>query len=271
MNTVQTERGLDGSECATIRSTLKFLDPQITAAAFMLQRSYGRVPVLNQYDDQEYDQKLVQSGPRTFGGILADSMGMGKTLIANLYLSIAMKSHTTMKGRLHRPTLLIVPGGPVLQQWAKMLQDYFSELNVIQAYGDRPKDGRAALNWVGNIAMKSAPLDLTVWPKHLQYIFKKTDPKADSTIVLTGYDTWVQRTVKTEIRTRKQPNGEEVKYPFYWTDWPNVFDTVIMDEGHRLKNEITRTFLAIDQLDADYHWFLTATPSSNTLAVSQPS
>lgn len=58
---------------------------------------------------------LVVSGPQTFGGLLSDTMGLGKTLTALLFLVLsATSSHINMKDQ--QPSLLICSSEVVLSQ-----------------------------------------------------------------------------------------------------------------------------------------------------------
>jgi hypothetical protein len=77
------------AECTTIRSTLKFLDPQITAAAFMLQRSYGRVLVYTILEFS-YSSRVVSKRVDNRSGI--DCL---------IYLSSSLPSSTRTK-KTHR-------------------------------------------------------------------------------------------------------------------------------------------------------------------------
>ena len=167
---------LDRSVCTLIGDCkVSFLDSQINGAVFMLQRSCGRIPIdSGRVNDPELAKaaKKLES-IQTFGGIVVDTMGFGKTYTALLFLAYYARCMTERDVNIiaaHRPALCIAPSGIVLHQWQEEIIQ-FPTITLIIAHGDRPINAKFAINWVSATAMREAPRKLTNWPPHLRYIF----------------------------------------------------------------------------------------------------
>ena len=228
----------------------------------MIQRSCGEWPLTA---EQQKDPILVRTAhelrsPLTFGGILVDTMGFGKTFTALLYLSI-YSSHLAKSSGPHKPTLCLGPSGVVLHQWHEALKK-FPSLVVLQAYGEKV---HSTSNWISAHAMKYAPQDITLWPAHLRYIFDHTDPRASQVVILSSYDTFATRTV--QVVKKKNADGTRTR-KIFTSSWSEVFATVVLDEGHKLRNPRTKIYASIKALAVDVLWFLTATPVMNISTVS---
>ena len=87
-------------------------------------------------------------------------------------------------------------------------------------------------------------------------MFDEDDPAASRIILLSTYDTFANRT--TAIIEK---SGTKKKT--YTLTWKGVFDTVVLDEGHKLRHPWTRAYARVKGLEARHHWFLTATPVVN--------
>jgi len=107
-------------------------------------------------------------------------------------------------------------------------------------------------------------INLEHWPLNLRYIFNQADVAAGKVILVSTYDTFAKRTLVKTKRIGK--NGKKVKG--YESRLANVFNMVLLDEGHRLRHSWTQAYEAVKCLKADIHWFLTATPVQNSLSVS---
>lgn len=235
---------------------IEFLDTQVTGAVFMVMKTFGEWPIPSN-PDIAAKVKCVA----THGGMIVDTMGLGKTYLALLYLSF-LAVHSPPR-QWFKPSLILAPSGVVLQQWVDAIYRHFPDLRLIVAHGEKSIDPKVANTWVSAAAMKKAPSNLTLWPRHLQYIFDKTDRNAAATVVISTYETFASRTIEqSEVaRPGKKPKVQ------YNSKWPDVFGTLLLDEGHKLRHYWTRIYAAVKGLNADVHWFLTATPVVNSSLV----
>ncbi|RLN78962.1 hypothetical protein BBJ28_00011788 [Nothophytophthora sp. Chile5] len=165
------------------------------------------------------------------GGILADDMGMGKTMM--MLSLIAHQKHfgaasmdnedvspTQAKRRAMAKTLVVCPLS-LLYQWKNEVEERFlpSTLKVHVYYGDDRDVGCVS-------AMGS---------------FSKSD------VVLTTYGVLAAESDKGGL--------------LLTTDWTRV----ILDEAHSIKNRLTGHFKACSTLRATHRWCLTGTPIQNSL------
>ncbi|KAK3321503.1 SNF2 family N-terminal domain-containing protein [Cercophora scortea] len=172
--------------------------------------------------------KSESSKPKDFlGGILADGMGLGKTLtmIASIVASLARAEHfcarrTEGNGKPNRPpvkaTLVIVPSTLLL-------------------------DG-----WVDEIDKHVDPGTLTYYKYHGPNRALPASPPYD--IILSTYGT-----VESDRR-----HGGGVLDNFHWY-------RLILDEAHFIRNSSTKGFDAVANLSASIRWCLTGTPVQNSL------
>lgn len=173
---------------------VNFLDSQITRAVWMLQRAHERVPLLADLSKHVTPRPLETV--TTYRGVVVDTMGLGKTYLALLFISfVAVYGPLTESNTMHKPILILMPGGMVLSQWAQVIYKNFPDLNMILAHGKKPTEHKYAELWVSGAAMKKAPACFKLWPPHLQYVFDRKDPKASKTIILLLYDTFASRTL----------------------------------------------------------------------------
>lgn len=264
------------------RCTYTFLDTQINGAAFMLQRTHGYIPVAREWAEKSEVAAALEilKSVKTYGGIVADIPGLGKTATALLYMCLdaLYATHVNEKGQVdHRPFLLLVPSGPVFNQWLQLITKHFNDLHLIISVGSRAPEPRFDRMWISSTAMQEAPHTLNRWPQHLKYVFDHQDPKASRTVILSTYDTHAERSIKTTFRKPKIGESHLVHWmesekkfvvPVYSSHLENVLRAVILDEGHRARNPLTKLHQSVAQLRSPVHWFLTATPIINDNLVS---
>lgn len=231
----------------------------------MLSKAYGTLHAPTAVGQAAADEFKTA---RTFGGILVDNMGLGKTFTSLLYLEWMFRFHTVSKPGNYKPHLILAPAGPVIEQWRIDIQTRFKGITLVLAYGDSPPDGASSVKWLSSRAMKGYAKDIKKIPAGLRYIFDKNNKMAAKTVLLTSYDTLAVRTL---LKPRRQPGDNRPIKPTEWVGtWEGVFHTVILDEGHKVRNPLTNIHVAVARLRARHHWFLTRTPILNQSAVSQP-
>ncbi|KAL6818335.1 SNF2 family N-terminal domain-containing protein [Trichoderma sp. SZMC 28013] len=220
---------------------------QKKALGFMLERETGIItdryrlwePIPVEGGNTEYRHKITRAKNRTGiqpsergGGILADEMGMGKTLSM---LTLIMKTLDDGKEwakqqengakvdeaiKRSRSTLVIVPSALLIYNWINEITDYLEQgVKVIKYHSsDRPKD---------------------------------IEQIADSDIVITTYSTL---TAEHQIKTKQSL--------LHSVDWYRV----VLDEAHIIRRRATAFYQACDAIYANSRWCLTGTPIQNKLA-----
>ncbi|KAH8706297.1 SNF2 family N-terminal domain-containing protein [Ilyonectria robusta] len=172
------------------------------------------------------DPSLSRHLSPCLGGIIADAMGLGKTLTM---LGAIVCAKLTANGRLDRDgaeptspvltnaTLVVLPSKQVLDVWDFEIKRHFKShtLDVGFFHGD----GRA----------------------------KTPDVLIEHDVVLTTY-----RTLAADWR------GKKVLQNIAWL-------RVTLDEAHCIRNEDTKLFKAVESLTAERRWCLTGTPIQNSL------
>ncbi|KAK6074379.1 hypothetical protein SCUP515_06514 [Seiridium cupressi] len=243
------------------KSPKGFLDNQITAIVWILSRLLGELPPLKDFetpDEQSNRQRL--RGPRYGGAILADSMGLGKTLSAiasiELMVKYGLNVEIATNGReLHCPVLILCPNITVAAQWVEEIVQSTStdSIKKILVSGGTskhfPRDGRVT---------HLSSYDFTDWPE--RYIWDMKNWEASKTIIVMPIDTWASRTCYVETEEDETPTWHS-----RFTDARRYFSIVCIDEAHKVKNASTRVFKSVSLLERQFTLLITATPCLNTL------
>ncbi|KAJ9104320.1 hypothetical protein QFC19_003960 [Naganishia cerealis] len=172
------------------------------------------------------------------GGILADSMGLGKTIQAIATIVANPSEDPSCK------TTLIVAPVALLEQWKLEIEN--------KTYGQ---------------------LDVYIFHGTNKNISKKKLKKYD--VVITTYGTLVQQFPAPEKKTKKKPNdfielsAEEDEFrvskvkvgPLALIHWYRV----VLDEAAQIRNRRTRAAKACFELDATNRWVLSGTLIVNSL------
>ncbi|KAK5688470.1 hypothetical protein LTS10_000448 [Elasticomyces elasticus] len=219
----------DGNWMVTgMRSTLKHY--QILGTGFMREREGASVE------------------PR--GGILADQMGLGKTvmMLANI---VNGKPKKTSKTR----ATLIVASPALIAQWAHEIEKHTLSTR------EHPQHG---VGWVRNHAGHRLSTSNNI----------ETMEKAD--IVLTSYHeicrSYPKAIIPPQFVTAKQKNDwwtdhyENEKGDFHRVHWHRV----VLDEAQAIKNHLSVTSKACRALTSKHNWAITGTPVQNTVAEFYP-
>ncbi|WVQ99528.1 hypothetical protein IAU59_006664 [Kwoniella sp. CBS 9459] len=178
-----------------------------------------------QYDEPELGR----------GGIIADGMGLGKTLTA-LSLVLATKKETTGDGKSSNATLIVCPLS-VLSNWEKQIQDHV------------------------------APGQLTCYTYHgaMKGVTVKTLEQFD--VVLTTYLAVAADAPSGPASLNKSPGKEKKPKtsgggagPLLRVKWKRV----VADEGHVLRNPKAKMTQAFAALQTERRWICTGTPIVNS-------
>lgn len=240
-----------------------FLDNQITAIVWILSRFLGELPKLKDHETSfEAENRKKLRGPKYGGAILADSMGLGKTLavIATIELMASRGlnvDHDPESGmEYHSPILILCPNVTVASQWVEeIIQNTNPEsiYKIIVSGGSSnhfPTDARIYhLNRT----------ECKYWPESYNYVWQMEDRRASKTVIIMPIATWASRTT-----FRDDEDGDPTWHSRF-TDEGRYFSVVCVDEAHKVKNASTKAFKSVSLLEREYTLLLTATPCLNTL------
>ncbi|RDW80758.1 hypothetical protein BP5796_05456 [Coleophoma crateriformis] len=186
-------------------------------------------------------------------GILGDEMGLGKTL-QTLSLIQYLKENDPKRGtgRLQRPSLVICPLS-VLSSWMSEARRWTPGLKVIRFHGPTKERLRLKKIIVGEIDMYG---NATV------QAMTKLKSKGKS-IGQPGISAGEEEDVGVDVvvTTYEAYASEES-----WFKKAFVWRYVILDEGHKVKNDQTLISKSLQGLQAEYRLILTGTPLQNNLS-----
>ncbi|KAL4982726.1 P-loop containing nucleoside triphosphate hydrolase protein [Aspergillus falconensis] len=213
------------------------------------------------------------------GGILADDCGLGKTRQGCGLVWARTRTRESSDARF-KPTLVVAPGG-VLPVWIRELRITWGGQLTFRIY----YRSRAATTDLAIKALTLEPDELAPYVKGLD----ARDPATAKTLILTSYETWSIRTTK-EANSSEQtvaagsieehidtiatiqddldavktmtPKGQRQRWE---STAVGLFDRVILDEGHKVKNINTRQHQSIALLQAQHIWIFSATPMLNQM------
>ncbi|KAK4205421.1 P-loop containing nucleoside triphosphate hydrolase protein [Triangularia verruculosa] len=232
----QTELQPQALPNGLVRSELK--SHQLQGVSFIAQRE-GRKPLqlsslwtpssingISCYTHRVTGTRTINPDSELIGGILADEMGVGKTLttLAAIAESIqdssnfAEEASSAMKPNT-KATLVIAPSVLVIEEWLSDIKDHLhhNELRVLKHH---------------------------------------SNSKATAVEELLSYDI-----VLSTYATLSADLKGKTNLP-YRVNWFRV----VLDEAHFIRHQQTRQFQAVAHLSARYRWCLTGTPIQNSLS-----
>ncbi|KAG8948964.1 hypothetical protein FRC04_009165 [Tulasnella sp. 424] len=159
------------------------------------------------------------------GAIMADSMGLGKTLTM---LSLIIATLDDVPSAFSNATLIVVPLS-VLSNWTTQIDDHVTEgtLRTYVYHGD----GRAAA----------------------------AEALGRYDVVITTYET-VSRDWKGSKPAAPANKKARTDGGLFGVKWKRI----ILDEGHNIRNPKTKTSQALCELEAERRWVVTGTPIINS-------
>ncbi|KAK7754852.1 hypothetical protein SLS62_003166 [Diatrype stigma] len=257
-----------------------FLDQQVTSIVWILQRFLGELPRLKveDFDSEDYLPDTAEDkanrkklrGPKYFGGILADSMGLGKTLscIACLELMAAKGLNVIPGGkgpngkrfkRKHHPMVILAPNATVAAQWIEEIcrnTDHDSISQIITSGNGLQKkhpSGRVR-------PLTAEEFGSEKWPEDVRYVWNESEKRAAKTIIIMSIDTFASRTLESS-----NDEAGQAKYESIFTKHKRKISVLIVDEAHKVKNDATRNWKSVALLDRRFTLLVTATPTINSL------
>ncbi|EXL98594.1 SNF2 family N-terminal domain-containing protein [Fusarium oxysporum II5] len=245
--TVENSRELEMVEGGD-KVTRQLLRHQKEALGFMLERESGHInEKYRLWEEIEYENGKFQYRHRITkrrkdirpeergGGILADDMGMGKSLSI---LALIMKTldngqewagernaeHKSRRSlKFSRSTLVVVSAALLVDEWMNEVKKHLQRgLRVVKYHGEnRPKT------------------------------LEELSVIEDSDIVVTTYHTL----------TAEYLIGKGKASPLYKLGWYRI----VLDEAHIIRRPSTKFFQACEYLHANSRWCLSGTPIQNKL------
>lgn len=174
-----------------------------------------------------------------YGGLLADSMGLGKT-VQTLACMIANPPRDEDKKRKTKATLIVVPSAVILQ-WMEEIRNH-AEASMF------PK----VMHYKSSSGIDAAvleDLDIVITSYHeVMRQFPYPDQKERERIAHMGHQKWWAKVQKD-------------MGPLHQVEWYRV----VLDESHNIRNNSNRTSLACQNLRGVFRWCLTGTPLLNRL------
>ncbi|KAM0257670.1 hypothetical protein ACHAQJ_004234 [Trichoderma viride] len=193
---------------------------QITAVAWMVKRELARM--------------------EPFGGILADAMGMGKTIMS-LACIIGNPADDEQIGRFCQATLVVVPSKTIALQWEEEARKHCNEpyKNKVFVYDRQRGDlvGRCKESFIVIATYREL---ISQYPDKV--VLRKLYEKYDSD------DISIQREL------------DKIVGPLFRVNWYRI----ILDEAHAIKNAESSTTKACCALFGKYRWALSGTPLANS-------
>lgn len=199
---------------------------------------------------------LVYLQRNGLSGILGDEMGLGKTLqTLSLIQYLKENRKLTGDGGELRPCLVVCPLS-VLSSWMAECRKWTPGLKVLRFHGPEPERNRLKRVALGEEDMygNSTRSAFTKKNKRLaaagkDIISLDTDDELDDSpgvdLVVTTYETF---------------SAEQS-----WLKRAFVWKYVILDEGHKIKNDLSQVSTALQGLGAEYRLILTGTPLQNNM------
>jgi len=204
----------------------------------------------------EYVNVITGSTESTFpeprAGILADMMGLGKTL-SILSLVVGSKAEA-LEWSTRQPDNPVAPT-PKTSKATSLVQDL--------ALTKPKRNAKATLlvcplstatNWEEQIKQHIKPGCLSYYIYHGANRIKDAEKLAHFDLVITTYGS-----VSSELSSRHR--RKQGLYPLEEIGWFRI----VLDEAHMIREQTTLQFKAIVRLQADRRWAVTGTPVQNRL------
>lgn len=173
------------------------------------------------------------------GGLLADSMGLGKTVQTLACMIGNPPSHDDFSRGI-KATLIVVPAA-VLDQWVDEIK-FHTQKGVFRKIQKYKTSAQISLEVIQDMDIVLTTYNEVM--KQFPYPNKDDIAKIES----KGYGKWWKDAIKTA--------GDLHKVNWY---------RIVLDEAHAIKNNNSRTSLACQNLKSIYRWCLTGSPLLNRL------
>ncbi|KAF8864887.1 P-loop containing nucleoside triphosphate hydrolase protein [Acephala macrosclerotiorum] len=196
------------------------------------------------------ERECSEDGPR--GSICADDMGMGKTIqtIGVMYANPPSPEHVAA-GKT--ATLIVVPSS-ILKQWLAELQLHAGD------YGQKVLEYHSSDDSNTIAKMKMHDIVLTTYWE----LFTSLPQPSKQTV-----QDWIAMRPKVDLFKKYQQwveDHKDQKGPLHQIDWYRI----VLDEGHYIKNYMSRTSRAAVDLEGEHRLILSGTPIMNSYEEFHP-
>ena len=190
--------------------------------------------------------------------ILGDEMGLGKTLqTLSLLQHLKNERKATIGTGCNRPSLVVCPLS-VLNSWTAESQKWTPGLNVLRFHGPQTERDRMKKVASGQVQFESKN------NHEIRYLSDQQVEKNQGTSIID---------LDSEDELVTPPSGVDLIVTTYegflaeekWFKRAFVWRYVILDEGHRIKNESSLISRALQGLGAEHRLLLSGTPLQNNL------
>ncbi|KAI0542995.1 SNF2 family N-terminal domain-containing protein [Xylaria digitata] len=196
--------------------------------------------------------------PETFGGILADMMGLGKTL--SILSLVATTLDDADDWSRKEP---VQPQAPPPKKKGESSRQFNVPAPPPLQLTPLKRNGKPTLlvcplstinNWEEQIKLHIKPGQLKYYIYHGSNRIKDANLLIDYDMVLTTYGS-----VASEVTARNR--GKPGSWPLEEIGWFRI----VLDEAHMIREQSTLQFKAICRLQANRRWAVTGTPVQNKL------
>lgn len=189
--------------------------------------------------------KRELSPDRPHGGLLADAMGLGKT-VTTLATMVGNPPAEQDIAEMRKATLIVVPAS-LLSQWEAEITAHVDE-KVFQKVMLYKASSRISTNILSDcdIVLTSFKEVMSSWP-----FPSSLEDKLDAQKL--GEDVWASN--------HDSKTGDLHRVKWY---------RIVLDEAQAIKNHRSRTSVGCHKLDSTYRWALSGTPIENSLSELYP-
>lgn len=200
---------------------------------------------------------LVYLHKNGLSGILGDEMGLGKTLqTLSLFQYLKENPEEAIVNTENRPCLVVCPLS-VLSSWMAESRKWTPTLKVLRFHGATQERDRLKKIATGELDVYG---NQTVISRK-----KKNDRRTAMGKPMIDLD--------SDLENAKEERGVDLIVTTYegflaeqaWFKKAFVWSYVVLDEGHKIKNDLSLISKALQGLGAEYRLILTGTPLQNNL------
>ncbi|KAI9821808.1 MAG: hypothetical protein M1827_002390 [Pycnora praestabilis] len=201
---------------------------------------------------------LVYLHKNGLSGILGDEMGLGKTLqTLSLFQYLKENEKASYHSYQRRPSLVVCPLS-VLSSWMTEARKWTPDLKVLRFHG--PVHER---NRLKRVAEEKEDLygNETAQSRKKRYERKTATGKPIVSVDSQSEDeSEYAKGVDLVVTTYETFTAEQ-----QWFKRSFVWKYVVLDEGHKIKNDLSNISTALQGMSAEYRLILTGTPLQNNL------
>lgn len=200
---------------------------------------------------------LVYLHKNGLSGILGDEMGLGKTLqTLSLFQYLKENREQASANPENRPCLVVCPLS-VLSSWMAESRKWTPGLKILRFHGSTQERDRLKKVATGEIDVYG---NQTLTSRK-----KKNDRRTATGKPIVDLD--------SDLEGAKEERGVDLIVTTYegflaeqgWFKKAFVWSYVVLDEGHKIKNDLSLISKALQGLGAEYRLILTGTPLQNNL------